>query len=150
MSERREHVVSNQDDVAGIREVLARYTRAMRLGDVDLMDDVFLPDAIVDYTAIGGSVLPWTETKPWLQGMIAVEVFMIYVGDVYATFDADGIGADVETSWHGVFVAAPEATPLLIFGTYDDRFVRTPEGWRIEARTDRPKVQVPVAPPTPA
>lgn len=137
-------------DVAEIREVLARYMRAMRLGDVDLMDDVFTPDAVVDYTAIGGSVLSWTETKPWLKGMIAVELFMLFVGDVYVTFDANGIGADVETSWHGAFVATPDAPPLTIFGTYDDRFVRTPDGWRIEARTDRPALQIPGLPPAPA
>ncbi len=141
---------SPNGDVAEIRDVLARYMRAMRLGDVDLMDDVFLPDAIIDYTAIGGSVAPWTETKPWLRGMIDVELFMLFVGDVYATFDADGIGADVESSWHGAFVAAPDAAPLTIFGTYTDRFVRTPDGWRIEARTDNPLLQVPGAPPTPA
>ena len=82
--------------------------------------------------------------------MIAVELFMLYVGDVYATFDDDGIGADVETSWHGVFVATPDAPPLTIFGTYDDRFVRTPDGWRIESRTDRPAIQIPGNPPTPA
>ena len=137
-------------DLAEIRDVLARYMRAMRLGDVDLMDDVFTPDAIIDYTAIGGSVAPWIETKPWLRGMIDVELFMLFVGDVHATFDPDGIGADVETSWHGVFVAAPDAPPLSIFGTYTDRFVRTPDGWRIEARTDNPMLQDPGAPPTPA
>ena len=42
------------DDHAALREVLARYMRAMRLHDVDLMDDVFTPDAVIDYTAIGG------------------------------------------------------------------------------------------------
>jgi len=137
-------------DIVEIREVLARYMRAMRLGDVDLMDDVFLPDSIIDYTAIGGSVSPWTETKPWLRGMIGVELFMLFVGDVYVTFDADGIGADVESTWHGVFVATADSPPLTIFGTYDDRFVRTPDGWRIEARTDHPVIQIPGAPPVPA
>lgn len=137
-------------DLAEIREVLARYMRAMRLGDVDLMDDVFTPDAVIDYTAIGGAVAPWSETKPWLRGMIAVELFMLYVGDVFVDVDADGIGADVETSWHGVFVATADAPPLTVYGTYDDRFVRTPEGWRIAARTDHPLLQVPGTPPTPA
>ena len=137
-------------DIVEIREVLARYMRAMRLGDVDLMDDVFLPDAIIDYTAIGGSVSPWTETKPWLREMIAVELFMLFVGDVSVTFDADGIGADVESSWHGAFVATPDTPPLTIFGTYDDRFVRTPDGWRIEARKDNPLLQIPGPPPVPA
>ena len=86
-----------------------RYMRAMRLGDVDLMDDVFLPDAIIDYTAIGGSVSPWFETKPWLKGMIAVELFMLFVGDVYVTFDADGrfsfyLGANKPDGYDGPWI----------------------------------------------
>ena len=72
-----------------IREVLAWYMRAMRLRDVDLMDDVFTADAIIDYTAIGGSVASWPDTKPWLRGMIDVELFMLFVGDVYPVFAAD-------------------------------------------------------------
>jgi hypothetical protein len=130
-------------DHFAIREVLARYMLAMRTRDVDLMDDVFTADAMIDYTAIGGTWAPWSETKPWLQGMIDVELFMLYVGDVYPTFEPDGDAADVESTWHGVFIAQPGVTPLTIFGTYTDRFVRTPEGWRISARTDHPAVQVP-------
>lgn len=137
--------MSAAEDVFEIRNVIARYMRAMRIRDVDLMDDVFTPDAVVDYTAIGGSRSSWSETKPWLTGMIAVELFMLYVGDVYVTFDDDGDGARVETSWHGVFVAAPDVPPLTIYGTYDDTFVRTPAGWRITARTDRPALQIPAA-----
>jgi hypothetical protein len=129
-------------DHAAIREVLARYMRAMRLHDVDLMDDVFTADAVIDYTAIGGSKTSWTETKDWLRGMIAVEHFILFVGDVYPTFADDGASAAVESSWHGVFVATAEAPPLLIFGTYADEFVRTSDGWRICARTDQPALQV--------
>lgn len=132
-------------DLAAIREVLARYMRAMRLHDVDLMDDVFTPDAVIDYTAIGGTKTSWAETKPWLQGMIAVEHFILFVGDVYPTFADDGQRASVESTWHGVFVAAPDATPLLIYGTYADELVRTPDGWRIRARTDQPALQVAAA-----
>ncbi|HEU5305990.1 MAG TPA: nuclear transport factor 2 family protein [Acidimicrobiia bacterium] len=132
-------------DLAAIREVLARYMRAMRLHDVDLMDDVFTPDAVIDYTAIGGTKTSWAETKPWLQGMIAVEHFILFVGDVYPTFTDDGQRASVESTWHGVFVAAPDATPLLIYGTYADELVRTPDGWRIRARTDQPALQVAAA-----
>jgi hypothetical protein len=68
---------------------------------------------------------------------------------VYATFTKDGCGADVESTWHGVFVASPESAPLTVFGTYDDRFVRTAEGWRIVQRTDHPAVQVAAAPNAP-
>jgi hypothetical protein len=128
-------------DHAAIREVLARYMRGMRLQDVDLMDDVFTADAMIDYTAIGGQKTSWAETKPWLAGMIDVEHFLLHVGDVYPTFtDADH--ASVESSWHGVFVASADAPPLLIYGTYADELVRTGDGWRISSRTDQPLLQV--------
>ena len=64
---------------------------------------------------------------------------------MYPTFAGDGQSAVVESTWHGVFVAAPDATPLLVYGTYDDEFVRTPDGWRIRARTDHPALQVAAA-----
>jgi len=131
--------------LAEIREVMARYMRAMRLHDVDLMDDVFTPDAVIDYTAIGGTKTSWAETKEWLRGMIAVEHFILFVGDLYPTFSDDGARATVESTWHGVFVARPDTPPLVIFGTYDDELVRTPAGWRISARTDHPAVQVAAA-----
>jgi hypothetical protein len=120
--------------------------RAMRRHDVDLMDDVFTADAVIDYTAIGGSKASWPETKDWLRGMIAVEHFILFVGDAYPAF-ADGDHAAVESSWHGVFVATADAPPLLIFGTYADEFVRTADGWRISARTDQPALQVVAAAP---
>ena len=130
-------------DRAAIREVLAWYMRAMRLRDVDLMDAVFTADATIDYTAIGGSVASWPDTKPWLRGMIDVELFMLFVGDVYPVFGADRQTAEVESTWHGVFLASADAPPLIVFGTYDDRFVLTPDGWRISERIDHPAVQVP-------
>jgi SnoaL-like domain len=134
-------------DHAAIREVLSRYMRAMRLHDVDLMDDVFTADAVIDYTAIGGSKASWPDTKAWLQGMIDVEHFILFVGDVYPTFADDGESAAVESTWHGVFVATADAPPLVTFGTYADEFVRTVDGWRICARTDQPALQVVAATP---
>lgn len=132
-----------------IRETLAGYMRAMRIKDLDLMDDVFTPDAVIDYTAIGGTPGPWPEVKPWLGGMVlGVELFSLYVGDVYPTFNADRSAATVESTWHGVFVAAPGAVPLIVYGSYADEFVRSPDGWRIARRTDQPAIQVPAGAPS--
>ena len=75
--------------------------------------------------------------------MIDVELFMLFVGDVYPTSATTGRPQTVESTWHGVFVASADAPPLIIFGTYDDQFVRTPDGWRISERIDHPAVQVP-------
>jgi len=127
-----------------IRTVLSRYVRAIRTADVDAMDEVFTADSVIDYSAIGGPKAPWVEVKQWLAGAIAVDLFLLHVGDVYADFAPGGDRADVETTWHGVFRASPTDEPLLIYGTYGDRFVRTERGWRIESRVDRPAVQLTV------
>jgi hypothetical protein len=151
VNQRSPDAAPGQDDLAdraAIRDVLARYVRAMRTGDVDLMDAVFTADAMIDYTAIGGSNASWSDTKPWLRNMIDVELFMLFVGDVYPTFADDRNAADVESTWHGVFVASADTLPLTIFGSYADRFVRTPDGWRICARTDQPAIQVPAVGPS--
>ncbi len=129
-------------DRLAIREVIARYMRGIRTRDLDLLDDCFAPDGTIDYRGIGGTVASWPDTKEWLRGMVNVPLFMLYAGDVYPTFSDGGDAAEVETTWHGVFVAAEGAAPLVIFGTYHDRFVRTAGGWRIAHREDRPAVQV--------
>jgi SnoaL-like domain len=131
-------------DRLAIRETLAWYMRAMRDKDVDAMDDVFTPDAFIDYSAIGGTPGPWSDVKAWLRGMVVpVEFFSLYVGDVFPVFDASRDRATVESTWHGVFVAAADAVPLIVYGSYVDEFVRTDDGWRIDRRQDRPAVQVP-------
>jgi ketosteroid isomerase-like protein len=140
--------VPSRADVDDIRDQLARYMRAMRLQDLDLMATVFTDDAVIDYTAIGGSCAGWAETRAFLDATLAgVEQFRLHVGDVYVTLDADGDAADVETTWHGVFVPSGGAPPLLVYGTYDDRFVRTAAGWRIARRVDHPAIQLPVVTP---
>jgi hypothetical protein len=139
------------DEVADrfeIRDLIARYMRAIRVKDLDLMDDVFSDDAVIDYTAIGGERASWADTKPWLGGMVlGVDLFWLYIGDMLFTFSADRSSAEVETTWHGVFVADAAAAPLIIFGSYDDRFVRTAGRWRLAERVDRPALQVPASPP---
>jgi ketosteroid isomerase-like protein len=143
--EARAAVRAHVDD---IRDQLARYMRAMRLKDLDLMATVFTDDAIIDYTAIGGSRAGWNETRRFLEATLAhVEQFLLHVGDVFVTLDADGDAAEVETTWHGVFVPGGDAPPLLVFGSYDDRFRRTPAGWRIAQRVDHPSIQLPVTGP---
>jgi hypothetical protein len=70
--------------------------------------------------------------------------------DVYVSLSPDGQAASVETTWHGVFVPAPGAPPLLVYGTYDDVFVRSADGWLIAERVDHPTIQLPVAVPGPS
>ena len=47
-----------------IEALLTRYTRAIDTGEWDRLDDVFTPDAQIDYTASGGIAASYAEVKP--------------------------------------------------------------------------------------
>ena len=52
--------------------LLTRYTRAIDTGEWDRLDDVFTPDAQIDYTATGGIAAPYPEVKAWLAEMLPI------------------------------------------------------------------------------
>ncbi len=49
-----------------IDDLLTRYTRAIDTGEWDRLDDVFTPDARIDYTTTGGIEGAFPEVKAWL------------------------------------------------------------------------------------
>ena len=55
-----------------IEALLTRYTRAIDTGEWDRLDDVFTPDAQIDYTASGGIAASYAEVKPWLAEMLPI------------------------------------------------------------------------------
>ena len=59
-------------DRLDIEALLIRYTRAIDSGDWDRLDEVFTPDAAIDYTATGGIEASYAEVKPWLAEMLPI------------------------------------------------------------------------------
>ena len=57
-------------DRSEITDVLIRYTRAIDTGEWDRLDQVFTPDAEIDYTESGGIKGAYPEVKPWLAEML--------------------------------------------------------------------------------
>ncbi|MGW0199107.1 nuclear transport factor 2 family protein [Nonomuraea sp. NPDC003201] len=53
-----------------ITGLLARYTRAIDSGQWDLLDEVFSPDAVIDYRATGGIRGTRDEVKAWLAEVL--------------------------------------------------------------------------------
>jgi hypothetical protein len=132
-------------DRVEINDLLVRYCAALRTKDLALLDDVFSPDAIIDYTRIGGSRSGVEDTKTWLALVLgAVERFDLYVGDSQFEFAPDRTSATVSTTWHGLFVPANDDPPLQVYGHYEDRLVHT-DVWRIAERVDKPAARVVVS-----
>lgn len=129
-------------DRTGIRDTLVRYTVAFRRKDVDHLDAVFAPQAVIDYRESGGPLGDWAAAKAWIASVLAgAHLFLLFVGDSTYRFEEDEAAADVETSWSGVFIATPDGPTMHVYGTYEDRFVRIGDRWQIVARTDHPAWQ---------
>ncbi|GAA3096510.1 nuclear transport factor 2 family protein [Nonomuraea salmonea] len=58
-------------DRSEITELLARYTRAVDSGHWDLLDEVFTPDASIDYRSSGGISGTRDEVKAWLAEVLS-------------------------------------------------------------------------------
>ena len=122
-------------DERDIRDVAFRYCRALDTKDWALLDEVFLPDAtgelgtpttLVGIDAIRGRIrtaLEHLDDSQHLVGNHEIEV----VGDSATHrcyLQAQHIRA-----------AATGGPNYIVAGRYEDRLVRTPDGWRIAHRT---------------
>lgn len=116
-----------------IHEVLVRYTRAIDSGDWDRLDEVFTPDARIDYTDSGGIEGGFAEVKPWLAEVLPAFFLrrMHTLGQVDIALD--GERAAVTAYFHNPMpVADGNGGERLaeLGGFYHHEMVRTPQGWR--------------------
>jgi hypothetical protein len=115
-----------------IEELLTRYTRGIDTGHWDLLDDVFTPDAQIDYSATGGIVASYAEVKPWLAEMLPIFPKRLHtLGQVDSRVDGDE--AEVAAYFHNpMILPQPDGAELLVEfgGVYHHTLVRTAEGWR--------------------
>ena len=115
-----------------IEEVLVRYTRAIDTGDWDRLDEVFTPDATIDYRQSGGIEGTFDVVKPWLAEHLPIfprRMHMLGQLDVVVNGDT----ATVAAYFHNPMVLQqPDGGELLVElgGVYHHELVRTPDGWR--------------------
>ena len=119
-----------------IQDLLACYSFAIDERDWDALDRVFTPDAQIDYAETGGAKGDYPAIKAWLPK--ALERFPKYQHMVATTkLDLDGDEARSRTILFNPMVhrdAEGKEQVFFIGLWYRDRFVRTPDGWRIAER----------------
>ena len=122
-------------DERDIRNVAFRYCRALDTRDWPLLDEVFLPDStaelgstttLVGIDAIRGRIRTALEHLDDSQHLVG-------------NHEIDVVG---DSATHRCYLQAQhiraEATGgpnYIVAGRYEDRLVRTPDGWRIAHRT---------------
>lgn len=128
-------MASNLEDVHEIEKLKARYADAVDGGwtgvkahDADALLALFTPDGEWDSGAFGGG-----------RGHDGIRTFM-ETGEAIMPFAFHHItnprieidGDRATARWHAILAVTAEAQAKLHAGIYDDRMVRTPDGWRFE------------------
>jgi hypothetical protein len=120
-------VVADRIEIA---DLLTRYTRAIDTRAWDRLDEVFLPEAHIDYTASGGIAGAFPEVKAWLARTLPIFAATQHLlGQSEVTVAGDA--ATVVAYFTNPMVPAHDTAQLWEFGGYyHHRLVRTPAGWR--------------------
>jgi hypothetical protein len=119
-----------------IQQLLIDYSTAIDKRRFDDLDQVFTPDAYIDYRAMGGIDGSFPEVKAWLAQVLPN--FPVYA-HMLGNFDVriDGDTASSRTICFNPMVLGGEQNQILFCGLwYDDEFIRTPEGWRMSRRVE--------------
>ena len=138
--------ISEIGDRLAIEQLLVTYVDAVDTKQWDRLDDVFLPESVIDYTTTGGpdAVGEWTRMRPWLESSLAMFTRTQHLlGKTLMTIDGDRadcrtaftnpMGFPIDADGHPD-PAGESMTWFTCGGWYRDTCVRTDAGWRIEKK----------------
>jgi 3-phenylpropionate/cinnamic acid dioxygenase small subunit len=117
-----------------ITDVLVRYATGIDTKDWSLFRTCFTDDVQADY---GDDVGSWSDVDAITEYMTVMHADMMDTKHRLTNFviEIDGDSATASTYVHAVLVVTND--PLTWYepvGRYEDRLVRTPDGWRISHR----------------
>ncbi len=133
-----------------IQDLMLDYCHAIDSRDFDALDQIFTPDALVDYTCFGGPKGHYPEIKQFLQQALSgFPSYQHMIGP--SRIHLDGDRASARTICHnpmhiplpvadGVAGAVVESRcQVSFFGLwYVDKLRRTTAGWRLTERVEEP------------
>jgi len=127
-------------DRVEIQALFTRYCTAIDSKQYNVLDTVFTPDAFIDYTSAGGISGGPPEIKAWLEKAVGqFPMTQHYVTNFSITVDGDSAKSRC-MFYNPMGLPLPEGQEgleLLFFGGYyNDKLIRTPEGWRISERIE--------------
>lgn len=141
--------------IESIKQLKARYWRAIDSGDTDLLRSTFTPDCIVDFRGSMGedeasSPNYWSDRESFLVSSAASfgSIRTVHHGFVpEITLDLDNTACAIWPMEDLIFVVQPiEALSFTRFqgwGHYHDRYRETTDGWRMSStRLTRSRIEM--------
>jgi hypothetical protein len=131
---------ANWTDRLDLNQLVIDYANAIDTRQWDRLDRIFTPDAYIDYRAMGGIDGKYPRVKAWLPDALKhFPGYMHFVGNFSCEISGDT--ATGSTACFNPMVVprqgAPGTDTMFLGLWYDDRFLRTPAGWRIAQRVER-------------
>jgi len=119
-----------------IQQLAVDYATAIDTQRFDELDKVFTPTAYICYREMGGIDGSYAEIKAYLQeALVRFGKYQHMVGNHAITLDGDA--ATGRLVCFNPMATTADGTHVMFLGLwYEDRYVRTPAGWRIADRRE--------------
>lgn len=120
-----------------IQDILAKYCGAIDSRNWNVLDDIFTPDAIIDYTAAGGACGNLQDIKLYLDKALRQFSGMQHMLGL-PVINIDGDMATARTTLFNPMIINRGGLEHVVFGGlwYCDDLIRTHKGWRINNRRE--------------
>jgi hypothetical protein len=133
---RMNQILADIQDRLALEQLAIEYANAIDSRNWDRLDQVFTPDAVIDYTATGGISGSYAEIKAWLPRTLKFfKSYMHLMGNHQIAITGDTASGQVACFNPMLAPALLGGSNTVIFGIwYHDAYVRTQDGWRIASR----------------
>lgn len=115
-----------------IDALISRYAFHLDDREFDLLKDLFVPDARMDYSAQGGPAGERDSVVEWLRETVSMFPMSQHV-IANRLIEVDGDEATGRAYLYNP-MGLPDGRTTFLGTDYRDRFVRTTDGWRFQER----------------
>lgn len=132
-------MANSADDQLALQRLVTDYAYAIDERDWQRLDQIFTPDAYIDYRAMGGIDGPYPRVKAWLpEALKPFPGYMHFIGNLWFHVVGDEAVGKIACINPMRVPKADGGDEVMILGLwYHDRYRRTPAGWRIVERVEK-------------
>ena len=121
-----------------IQDLIVHYSHLIDAQKFDDLDEVFTPDAFIDYSAFGGAKGDYAEVKEFLkQALPAFKNSQHMISNYQIKIAGDEATGRIMCFNPMELNLPDQGNPVFFLGLwYLDKYVRTDKGWRISERVE--------------
>ena len=126
-----------------IQDLIVEYADIIDQCEIDRLDNIFTPDAFIDYSAMGGEKGDLEKIKAFLKSVIPIfRNTQHLIANYQIKVTGDAATGRIMCFNPMEFDDEKTGNPITCLGLwYVDEYVRTEQGWRIQSRVEEKSYQ---------